>query len=447
MEHCRESLTGDDVTKPLNSKAPGAKAPGAFFWAGEIRLLVKAMNRQLERNIPVLYVFSFFWLAMVIIPVMVPFFESRGLSLAQVFYLQAFFAFVVVLFEVPSGYVADMLGRRNALIAGSVFHAIGFTWLCFADGFVELMIFEALVGVGISLLSGADLSLLYDTQEALEHDNKRKAHGIANMRFIKSVAEGISALIGGVLIASSFEVTVIANAIFAWVPLVLSLFLTEAPFTRMDEGQHVGNLKRVIRHLYFDNRLLRRICLSTTMFGLMTFYVVWMLQPYWQDQGIPLTAFGLLWAAQCFLFAAVTRVALPLEERFGAVPMLVVMALLPVAGYLGMSLAGGVIGILFSFVFFISRGINGVVLTDALNRRIPSSYRATANSMTSFMFRGIYIVTGPIVGFSVEQLGLETTMLLLAAVAFVLFVSLMLPMIGDVREAEAENARVVKAAG
>ncbi len=399
------------------------------------------MNRQLQRNIPVLYAFSFFWLAMVIIPVMVPFFESRGLTLAEVFYLQAFFAFVVVLFEVPSGYVADMLGRRNALIAGSVFHAIGFTWLCFADGFVELMIFEALVGIGMSLLSGADLSLLYDTQEALEHDPGRRADGIANMRFIKSVAEGVSALIGGVLIAWSFEVTIIANALFAWVPLALSVMLVEAPFTRMEDGQHLGNLRKIVRHLYVDNRLLRRICLSATLFGLMTFYVVWMLQPYWQEQGVPLTAFGILWASQSFLFAFVTRLAIPLERRFGAVPVLLVMAALPVAGYLGMATAGGVLGILFSFTFFVSRGINSVILADALNRRIPSSYRATANSMTSFMFRGIYIVTGPIVGLLIEWQGMQTTFLVLALVAATLFVSLMLPMVADVREAEAANAR------
>ena len=104
------------------------------------------MKNKLERNLPVLYGFSCCWLSMVIIPVIVPLFESRGLTLAQVFYLQAIFAGFVVLFEVPSGYLADVFGRKNALVAGSVFHGIGFSWLCFAEGFGELMFFEMLVG-------------------------------------------------------------------------------------------------------------------------------------------------------------------------------------------------------------------------------------------------------------------------------------------------------------
>ena len=86
----------------------------------------------LKRNINLLYAFSFCWLALVIIPVIVPFFASKGLSLADVFVLQSIFALSVVIFEVPSGYLADIIGRRRALILGSVFHGVGFTLLCFA---------------------------------------------------------------------------------------------------------------------------------------------------------------------------------------------------------------------------------------------------------------------------------------------------------------------------
>ena len=40
------------------------------------------LEDRLKRNISVLYAFSFCWLALVIIPVVVPFFTSKGLSLA-----------------------------------------------------------------------------------------------------------------------------------------------------------------------------------------------------------------------------------------------------------------------------------------------------------------------------------------------------------------------------
>ncbi len=52
---------------------------------------------------------------MLIVPVLVPFFQPKGLDLAEIFYLQAVYAAVIVLLEAPSGYFADVMGRRLAL--------------------------------------------------------------------------------------------------------------------------------------------------------------------------------------------------------------------------------------------------------------------------------------------------------------------------------------------
>jgi MFS family permease len=420
------------------------RTQGFFFG---FKNVVVGMKNKLERNMPVLYGFSFFWLSMVIMPVIVPLFESRGLTLAQVFYLQAIFAGFVVLFEVPSGYIADVFGRKNALVAGSIFHGMGFSWLCFAEGFMELIFFEMLVGLGMSLLSGADLSLLYDSQAALNHSPALKTRGIANLRFVKSMAEGVSALLGGVLIVYSFEATVLANAIFAWGPLAMSFFLIEAPFSRMEASQPIGNLKRVVGHLFFEDKLLRLICLNITFFSLSTFYVVWLLQPYWRDLGIPLTMFGVLWAAQSFLFAITSKICQPLESRYGPRIVLIVMALLPIAGYFGMAANGGVIGIMFSFTFFISRGLNQVILTDALNSRVPSEFRATANSMTSFVFRGIYIVTGPLIGLLIEWQDMYFALDILGMVCVVLFMIILVPLLLEIERqnsSEESEGRLVE---
>ena len=397
------------------------------------------MNKQkLQRNIPVIYGFMFFWLALVIIPVMVPFFQSRGLSVAEVYYLQAFFAFVVVVCEVPSGYIADMLGRKVALVIGSVFHAVGFTWLIFTESFWGLMVFEALVGVAISLFSGADLSLLYDTQDALEHSPEEKTRGIANMRFVKASAEGMGALLGGFLVAYSFEAVVLANAFFAWIPLMLVFFIVEPNRQKMSAEHPLKNLKGVVSFLYFGDDLLRLICVNTTLFGLATFYVIWMLQPYWQDQGIPLTYFGLLWAAMSFVIAAASKLAVPMERRFGAGFVLGLMGILPVVGYFGMAAVGGVLGIALSFAFFLSRGLNQVILSDALNRRTPGSFRATANSIVSFMFRGIYIVTGPLVGLMIDLWGMTAALAVLGLAVMGMVAFCLVPLIVKVGELEAE---------
>ncbi len=386
------------------------------------------LEAKLKRNIAVLYAFSFCWLALVIIPVIVPFFASKGLSLAEVFLLQSVFALSVVIFEVPSGYFADLIGRRNALVIGSVFHGIGFTLLCFADDFAGLVLFEVTVGLGMSLLSGADLSLLYDSQIALKQTPAEKTRGIANLRFVKASAEGVASLLGGLLVLWSFDAVVLANAIIAWIPLGLSFFLIEAPYQKMST-EAGANFKRIWMHLFYMDRLLRLTTLAVVYYGLSTFYVVWLIQPYWESFGIPLAVFGVLWALKNFTIAITAKYCPTLEQKYGAGFVLVLMAVLPVIGYLGMAVDGGIIGILLAFGFYVSRGLHQVILTDAFNSRVPSEFRATANSLTSFMFRLSFIVTGPLVGWLYEWQGMSMSLFVLGIAAALLFVLLMIPLL------------------
>lgn len=378
---------------------------------------------------------------MVIIPVVVPFFASKGLSLADVFVLQSIFALAVVLFEVPSGYLADMVGRRNALLAGSLFHGAGFTLLYFVDDFLGLVVFEVTLGLGVSLLSGADLSLLYDSQRALGLSAARKSRGIANLGLIKATAEGIAALIGGLLVLHSFDAAVIANAIVAWAPLLLALFLVEAPYK--EAGEHRVTFRRVWKHLFHQDKLLRLTTLAVTFYGLSTFYVVWLIQPYWENYGVPLALFGVLWAAGNFTIAVSAHACLALERRFGAAPVLVAVALLPAVGYFGMALDGGMVGLLLAFGFYISRGLHQVIFVDAFNTRVPSEFRATANSLASFFSRSLFIITGPLVGLLYDWQGMSVTLGFIGLLCFGLFFVLMLPLLRALpRRGEANESAI-----
>ena len=71
-----------------------------------------------------------------------------------------------------------------------------------------------------------------------------------------------------------------------------------------------------------------------------------------------------------------------------------------------MSAVGGTVGILLTLSFFHCQRISQVLLTDALNRRVSSAFRATVNSMSFVRFLLIYIVTVPIVGLMIEKLGM-----------------------------------------
>ena len=76
-------------------------------------------------NLPRIYAFRFLRDFLLIMPAIVPVYRSCGLDATQILLVQAIFSAASLLFEVPSGYLADVLGRRRALLIGAVNMASG----------------------------------------------------------------------------------------------------------------------------------------------------------------------------------------------------------------------------------------------------------------------------------------------------------------------------------
>lgn len=392
------------------------------------------MVKKLQRNIRLVYGLAFFHCFMIIVPVIVPFFMSKGLSLAEIFYLQTVYAATIVLLEAPSGYFADLFGRRIALLAGSVVHGVGYLLLNFADDFLSLMIFEITVGIAGSLLSGADLALLYDSQKALDNeDSSPHSLGIAQLGFIKSCAEGCGALLGGVLALWSFEIMVIGQSLAAWVCFILALFVVEPPYKNEGQDESSTRLVNIFRHMWRSDRVLRNVFIAIPVYNLATIHVAWLVQPYWEDRGVSLAAFGILWFAQSLTVGMASRWSFDIERRHGATAALYLIGMLPVLGFFGMAWFQGWAGIAICLVLFFGRGLVQVILVNALNRRVPSSFRATANSLTSFTFRLGFITTGPLVGYVAESQGLTMALSLLGCSFVAAFLFVMLPLIRSVK--------------
>lgn len=447
-------------------------------------------RRQLQRNVPRTLCLSFLQVFMLLMPVIVIFFETRGLALADVLLLQAWFAVLVGVLEVPSGYVADLLGRRGTMIAGGLFLGIGHTWLVFAHGFWPLAAFEACLAVAFSLISGADLALLYDTELALaetgEHKQKRpsavpaprvrsapvsplaqprrpsvepppRSHSlppvggppkaVRRLFFARNLSEALAAVACSALLAFvSMDAIAVVQAVCGWLPFLLAFGLVEPPRKRLDTHSHGRNAMMILRALVLDNRILRLTFLALSIWSLTTMYAVWLLQSHWRSEGVELAHYGYIWGALTLLSAVAGRYAASLENRLGTAAMLAFIGIGPVVGYLAMGLAGMVAGVGLSSLFFLCRGFGLVILREALNRRVGSEIRATANSLASFGFRAAFAATAPLVGGAFNLWGLDTTLLLLAAASAGIFLTLILPLIVAAGRSGAEPNMPVVAA-
>ena len=111
-----------------------------------------------------------------------------------------------------------------------------------------------------------------------------------------------------------------------------------------------------------------------------------------------------------------------------------------------MALSTGWIGVLFGFAVQLTRGITMSLFYEALNRRVPGDFRATINSLVSLVVRAVFIGTGPLLGLSLDRLGVESTLILLVAVFAPAITVVLVPLVIHIgREEAGEEPRVAPA--
>ncbi len=373
--------------------------------------------------------------------VAVPLFQSKGLSFGEIFYLQAIFGATIGILEVPSGYIADLFGRKNTLILGTVFDGLGLTYLYFATGFYDLVFFEILLGIGMSLISGIDLAILYDSIEKSKNEKMKKTKALSNMRFYVQIASAFGAVVGGFLASQSFDLLVKVQLVIGWLPLVVAMSLFEPKIERMGD-KHKENFKDIFFQLFKSDKLLRLTMINWVVWCHSTYFGYWMLQKYWENIGIAIVYFGVIYAIYQVVAAIFSKYAYLIEEKHGVAICLWSLSVLPVIGYLSIAYIHEVWGVIFALCFAIPRGITQVILIDALNSRVPDKMRATANSINSLMLRIGFILAGPVIGFLLERYELSSVSLMLSLTFIVCSFILIPQLIKEIEKNEKNDSRI-----
>ena len=135
-------------------------------------MAVSDLNKIAQRNVRAFTLFRMFFSARFYYPVYALLFLDYGLTLEQFGILNGIWAATIVLLEVPSGALADTLGRRKLLIATGIFMVLEMLVLLVApiDGgavlFSLFVLNRVLSGAAEAAASGADEALAYDSLKA-----------------------------------------------------------------------------------------------------------------------------------------------------------------------------------------------------------------------------------------------------------------------------------------
>jgi MFS family permease len=327
-----------------------------------------------------------------------------GMTMTEILGVQALFGLTMVLFEFPSGYLADRIGYRRTLIIASVLSILGWSIYSFANSILTIIAAEAVLGVSIAMASGCDSALLYETLKELG-DERDFATWTGRVRFIGQSSEGTAALGAGLLFVWAPWAPFAAQVVVWLVALWLSIALVEPDRPMPERANHWQQVVEMLRHALLDNRRLTAVFALTIVLGMAAFVPVWLVPLYATNAGLDPSWIGPMWAVANYSVAIGALYSQRISLSIGLMPTLLACIALIAIGYTGLALSYGVFGFAWYFCLTAMRGAFGPALHHEENRLIPSSDRAGYLSLRSLLFRLLFVAVGPAVGLGVDAHG------------------------------------------
>jgi len=345
--------------------------------------------------------------------------DQIGMSLTDVMTLQAVFGLAVVLCEFPSGYVADRVGYRTSMLVGACFWTAG--WMAYgrAASFGAVATAEVILGVGAAFMSGADRALLWVSLEGTGRAGTY-TRWEGRVRAAGQTSEALSATAGGWLYAIHPRLPFWLQVPVAALGLLTVVALRDGARPRSaEQASHLARAWHIVRFTLWRHRRLRAAMALAVALGLSSFVMVWLIQPYMQGRGIPVSWFGPLWAAAHLWLAGVSLTSARVVAALGVRASLLGCCLLAPIGYAGLAAVGAPWGVAFYLFFMTLRGLQGPILARVMQADAPPDDRASVLSLAALLFRLSFVVAGPLIGALVDRAGMNAALATLAVVCAV----------------------------
>lgn len=349
-------------------------------------------------------------------PVLAVLFLDLGLSATQYTLLNFVWAMVIVLAEVPSGALADRVGRRPLIIAAAICMVLEMSLLLAAplNGGLTLLLFclanRTLSGFGEALASGADESLAYDSLAAESRGNEWP-DVLADVMHWQSFGLLLAMLIGAAVYDPHFMNSIMASigsnlridqGLALRFPIALNLISAMVVLWLafgMREPAAISTLPQATSHpatgwqgiVDAGAWILRTpVALFVIVGGVLIDSVIRLFltfgSAFYRLIDLPEASFGLIGGAMAGLGMLVSPMARHLVRSGSLLRNFIILAALTLLGLVGVALKIPLWGVLFVIPLAAAMTALGYIVSNTLNAQVHSAHRATVLSFKGLVF-------------------------------------------------------------
>lgn len=357
---------------------------------------------------------------------------ERGLSTAQIGFLESLLHLSILFFEIPTGIVADIYGKRISLIFARILVILYSIGMLLTKRFFIFSIVFIILGMSETFVSGADTALIYDSIKSDNDKEKEKKYIKFSSTYGALTTAGLTVgmFLGGLLKLLSWRYIYIAIIIVEIISIIPLLAIKEKNYLK-DVSNHESLTKKVQRFIQlikdtkevFKNSLFLILTFGIVVFTA-TINAFYIFTPLWfMDIGFKELFISTFFAVDSIISTIIYASVYRIEKKVGINKLIIILPLtagicLVILPFIPKYIA------LIMFLVINSTSILFYPLSNTLiNKRIGSEHRSTILSTVSFINSIIIMLLSLGTGYFVK---FTNIVIVFASYSFFLIISIIL---------------------
>lgn len=351
-------------------------------------------KEQAERNVHLYYWFnalkeSLFWGAVLIFYIQ----KVSGMSLSEIYLMESVCLSVAILVNIPTGALADLIGRKKLVNAGMLALIAMITMFSFAESRLTIWLANVMAFIGYSLVAGADSALLYDTLKFLGREDQH--HRIlSRSTAYRFYLAAICSIAAGYMAEIDIHWPVYAAIAPFVICLMISLRFTEPPLTEASAYNLRSHWRLIWSSLIFvaNHRRLKWIIALIVIVSVVSKLWFFTYNPYFEIAGLPLKSFGWIFFCLNLTAALSSHLSYRINARLGtekSVLLIVSCLALPIIAMGSFVSQAAACLVLMQNVV---RGYFSPFISDFMHKYLDSRNRATVDSIQSSVSQLVQMV-------------------------------------------------------
>lgn len=325
---------------------------------------------------------------------------SRGFSMQQIMGAETVFHIVSLISEIPSGILADVVGRKKCMVASCLSGILSAIIIVLVNSYAGVLISIGLSAWSYNFASGSDAALAFDSLKEVGKESEYD-HYASMQSIIYRVANGLASLSAGLALWMGYVRAEMISVALGLIQLALLATLRENQVVIKKQTQsfwtRVRNCYRESFHFLRTNRAATGLIFRNALVGAVDVLLLFALQEMLQEAGANRVVLGpmLLITYLGGVFGSLVAEKMK-NVKLGKIfcislAMVAAGAASAFTGYPWLMTLGG-------FVSAFGDDLIQIRSDVTLNNMVPESSRATLISVNSFCFSVVMIVLSPLAG-------------------------------------------------